>query len=100
MLNSFETPTNPIHHIEHYKELKLRLERDPQSVVNDLETLRNSLLDARAMRFSVVGDLAKIEKPSSTWLDCFEPIKTFPECRLCRILISSQLSLTLNSSKF
>jgi Zn-dependent M16 (insulinase) family peptidase len=75
---SSSTPMNPIAQIAYYPKLKERLAKNPKGVVQDLEHLRSTLLDPRSMRFSVVGDIANLDGPSSTWLDCFEPVKPFP----------------------
>ncbi|GAA5844592.1 hypothetical protein JCM3766R1_002672 [Sporobolomyces carnicolor] len=69
---SFETPTNPIAEFEYYPKLKNQLDSDPQSVVDELEQLRRSFLDVRNMRFSVVGNVSQIERPSSTWRERFD----------------------------
>ncbi|GAA5914435.1 uncharacterized protein JCM6883_004795 [Sporobolomyces salmoneus] len=94
---SFETPTNPIASLDYYPKLKDRLEHDPQSVVRELETLRTALIDPRAMRLSVVGDLSKLDCPSSTWLDCFEPVETFPTSQLAPIFRPRELLTSLGS---
>ncbi|GAA5993072.1 hypothetical protein JCM5350_003975 [Sporobolomyces pararoseus] len=94
---SFESPTNPLNVLEYYPKLKLRLQNDPQGVVKDLEILRRSLLDTRAMRFSVVGDIFKLNKPSSTWLDCFEPVEPFPVSQLAPVFRPRQFLTPLGS---
>ncbi|GAA5957136.1 hypothetical protein JCM3765_005417 [Sporobolomyces pararoseus] len=94
---SFESPTNPLNVLEYYPQLKLRLQDDPQDVIKDLETLRRSLLDTRSMRFSVIGDILKIENPSSTWLDCFETVEPFPASQLAPISRPRQFLTPLGS---
>ncbi|GAA6012656.1 hypothetical protein JCM11491_005471 [Sporobolomyces phaffii] len=82
---SFETQSNSINQIDLYPKLKRRLENDPQSVVRDLEDARDCFLDPRAMRVSVVGDISTLRNPSSTWLECFEPVARFPASELAPI---------------
>ncbi|KAK4057703.1 hypothetical protein OIO90_001351 [Microbotryomycetes sp. JL221] len=63
--------------VREWPKLLKRLKNDPTSVVRDLENLRHEMTDPRAIRISVVGDILKLEKPSSTWLENFVPIKPF-----------------------
>ncbi|GAA5991721.1 hypothetical protein JCM5350_000584 [Sporobolomyces pararoseus] len=88
---SVETPTNPIFEAEFYPKLKERLDKDPKRVVEELEHLRTSLLDPRSMRFSVVGDISKLDRPSSTWLDCFEEVESFPAAQLGKLFRPREL---------
>ncbi|GAA5957539.1 hypothetical protein JCM3765_001175 [Sporobolomyces pararoseus] len=88
---SVETGTNPIFEADFYPELKERLDKDPRSVVQELEHLRTSLLDARAMKFSVVGDISKLDHPSSTWLDCFEEVESFPASQFRKLFRPREL---------
>ncbi|GAA6058540.1 hypothetical protein JCM10212_006979 [Sporobolomyces blumeae] len=82
---SFRHPVNMLEQIDYFPRVLDRLEKEPKAVVAELEALAASLLDPRAMRVSVRGSVVDLEGPSSTWLDCFEPIKPFPISDLGRV---------------
>ncbi|GAA5923094.1 uncharacterized protein JCM15063_003529 [Sporobolomyces koalae] len=95
---SYETPSNAISLIQYYPQLKLRLDENPSSVVAELEKMRMCLLDARAMRGWVRGQISALKKPSSSWLQFFEPVPAFPLSQLSPIFRTRELLSPVGSS--
>lgn len=61
--------------LEFLPDLAERLKEDPDSVINAMNELRAALLDPKAMRVSVFGNIPALSKPRSTLRENFLPIK-------------------------
>ncbi|KIM20884.1 hypothetical protein M408DRAFT_30019 [Serendipita vermifera MAFF 305830] len=64
--------------IEWVPEFERRLKQDPRGVVNEVEDLRASLLKPSELRFSVIGDVLKLDRPRSSWLEKFQSLPFAP----------------------
>ncbi|GAA5907574.1 hypothetical protein JCM6882_004415 [Rhodosporidiobolus microsporus] len=88
---SFQSPANRINLLKFYPAVKERLERDPQSVVKELEDMRHAMVDPRALRIHVSGDILGLSHPVKDWLKHFERVPTFPPGQLAPVLMTCDL---------
>ncbi|BGP12424.1 hypothetical protein JCM10213_001971 [Rhodosporidiobolus nylandii] len=88
---SFCSPINLLNRAKLYPQLRQRLQKDPQGVVDELDWLRSSMLDPRAMRMKVSGDVLSLHKPVQAWLEHFEHVLPFPAAQLAPVLHTRNL---------
>ncbi|GAA5828260.1 hypothetical protein JCM11251_002664 [Rhodosporidiobolus azoricus] len=81
-----------------YPKLKKRLGEDPKSVIKDLEEMRHAMVDPRAMRVSVRGDVLGLEHPVTDWLTHFEHVPAFPPHQLAPVPVTRDLLTPLGRS--
>ncbi|CAK5280254.1 unnamed protein product [Mycena citricolor] len=72
--------------IEYIPKLVKRLADSPEEVIADLEEIRRFVTDPKGIRFSVSGDVLKINSPRSPWSKYFD----LPETELAPVPLSSQ----------
>ncbi|GAA5972730.1 hypothetical protein JCM11641_002994 [Rhodosporidiobolus odoratus] len=95
---SYNAPTNVISRAKLYPTLRQRLQKDPQGIIKELEAMRSSMLDPRALRLKVTGDVLSLKKPVSAWLDHFERIPPFPAQQLAPVIRTRNLLTSLGRS--
>ncbi|GAA6054753.1 hypothetical protein JCM3770_000926 [Rhodotorula araucariae] len=97
---SVHHPLNVINRTELYPRLRQRLEVDPQGLVHDLQALQKQMLDPRAMRMKVSGNVMALENPSTAWLTHFEQVPPFPAQQLAHILRTRDLLVDPGNAPF
>ncbi|GAA5858806.1 hypothetical protein JCM8547_004996 [Rhodosporidiobolus lusitaniae] len=88
---SFQTPINLLNRTKLYPALRQRVQHDAAEIIKELEEMRSQMLDPRAMRMKVTGDVYSLRRPVSAWLDHFEHIKPFPAGELAHVLRTRDL---------
>ncbi|SGY31172.1 BQ5605_C002g01214 [Microbotryum silenes-dioicae] len=92
LLNDEATSTNValnlLNRDEALPELLVRLKAEPEKVVEEFEGLRQSLLNPRAMRVQVKGDILAIEDPAATWLKQYRTVEKFSHSELVPVKLS------------
>ncbi|KAM0746680.1 hypothetical protein T439DRAFT_106938 [Meredithblackwellia eburnea MCA 4105] len=54
-----------------------RLNKEPETVIEELEALRRGFTNPRTMRVLVTGDILAMDAPAGAWIKYFEPITPF-----------------------
>jgi len=68
---------NLLHRADFLPLFKERLNDDPDGVVAEFEAFRKSIINPKAIRVQVKGDILSLAKPASTWLEHFSPLDKF-----------------------
>ncbi|BGP44450.1 hypothetical protein JCM10450v2_000264 [Rhodotorula kratochvilovae] len=89
---------NVINRAQLYPQLHQRLQKDPKGIVKDLQALQKQMLDPRAMRIKVSGDVMALKNPSTAWLQHFEHILPFPVAQLAYMLRTRDLLTDLGKA--
>ncbi len=86
---------NLLHRADFLPEFKERLQNDPEGVVAEFEAFRRSIINPKAIRVQVKGDILGLAKPASTWLEHFKQLDRFDPTELVPVkLARSVLSQT------
>ncbi|KAL0580364.1 hypothetical protein V5O48_001609 [Marasmius crinis-equi] len=64
--------------VDFIPKLAKQLQESPEQVIADFEEIRKHLVDTSGMRFSVTGNVMKIDKPRSVWSKYFHSIPEGP----------------------
>lgn len=67
-------PTHARRLVAWVPELEAQLKRNPKGIVKDIEALKDILLRPEGFTFSVLGDVLKLEKPRTTWMEHFQTL--------------------------
>ncbi|KAL8292284.1 hypothetical protein RQP46_001750 [Phenoliferia psychrophenolica] len=70
---------------------RARLDDEPDVVVAEFEAFRKGLINPRAMRVNVKGDILAIDGPSSTWTSNFERFPKFETSELVPVVLSKDV---------
>ncbi|KAE9411017.1 hypothetical protein BT96DRAFT_952834 [Gymnopus androsaceus JB14] len=73
--------------VDFMPKLAKELQESPEKVVADLEEIRKHVTNPSGMRFSVTGNVLKLNQPRSTWAKYFRSI---PEVPLSPVPLSSE----------
>ncbi|BGO99155.1 hypothetical protein NBRC10513v2_000259 [Rhodotorula toruloides] len=84
-------PLNLLTRVDIFPKLLERLKSDAKGLIRDLEKLQETMLDPRAMRMHVSGDVMSLPKPTSPWARYFQRLQPFPEKQLAHLLRSRDL---------
>ncbi|KAJ4486251.1 Metalloenzyme, LuxS/M16 peptidase-like protein [Lentinula aciculospora] len=74
--------------VDFVPKLAKELQESPEKVIADLEEIRKHVTDPSGMRFSVTGNILKLDHPRSTWTKYFQAIPVLP---LSPVQFSSQV---------
>ncbi|KAJ4001026.1 Metalloenzyme, LuxS/M16 peptidase-like protein [Lentinula boryana] len=74
--------------VDFIPKLAKELQESPERVIADLEEIRKHVIDPSGMRFSVTGNVLKLNHPRSTWSKYFQAV---PEVPLNPVQFSSQV---------
>ncbi|KAJ3976962.1 Metalloenzyme, LuxS/M16 peptidase-like protein [Lentinula raphanica] len=74
--------------VDFVPKLAKELQEHPEKVIADFEEIRKHITDPSGMRFSVTGNVMKLNHPRSTWAKYFQAV---PEVPLNPVLFSSQV---------
>jgi len=78
--------------VDFLPKLSKQLQATPDEVIKDFEEIRKYLTDPSGIRFSVTGNVLKLDKPRSVWGKYFDIL---PEVALSPVPLSSQTLSTL-----
>ncbi|KAF8078531.1 Metalloenzyme, LuxS/M16 peptidase-like protein [Lyophyllum atratum] len=73
--------------VEFIPKLAKQLQETPAEVIADFEEIRNYVTDPSGIRFSVAGNVLKLEKPRSLWAKYFA--QSLPESELAPVPVAS-----------
>ncbi|KAF9460806.1 Metalloenzyme, LuxS/M16 peptidase-like protein [Collybia nuda] len=73
--------------VEFIPKLAQQLQEDPTKVIEDFEEIRQSIINPSGVRFSVTGNILKLDKPRTAWRKHFS--HSMPECELSPVPLSS-----------
>lgn len=76
-----------IDQVDFIPKLAKQLQEKPEEVIADFEEIRKYLTDPSGMRFSVTGNVLKLDKPRSVWSKYFNSI---PEVPLTPVPLASE----------
>lgn len=79
---------NLLHRAEFLPEFKERLQTDPEGVVAEFEAFRRSIINPKAIRVQVKGDILALAKPATTWLEHFKQLDKFDPAELAPVRLS------------
>ncbi|BGP21371.1 hypothetical protein JCM10295v2_000245 [Rhodotorula toruloides] len=89
---------NLIARTKFYPQLLQPLKTDAKGLIQDLETLHETMLDPRAMCMHVWGDVMSLPNPTSPWARYFKRLQPFHEKQLAHLLRSRDLLTDLGKN--